>query len=525
MSRKVYGVMTGWLAAASVAVAQTGGSAGAPPAVKGKTLSPYYATASTVDWSGGDEAPPDLLPPVPSTPVVPAAPAPKTAGPVQQAMAVTQTAPPPAPPVASLPATAPPPVAAAPAGPATPAVKPSVVPAAPGGSCPSCVAPPTCNCNPAPQTGPCGPAGQFWGDAELLLWWNRGMNVPPLVTASPSGTPRNLAGVLGAPGTRILFGGDQVDNDMEPGFRVRAGMWLDNCQKCGIEGSFFFLGTAGTNQTFGPLDAPVVARPFIDVNPGVPNPFGANTGVAGSSNSELVVFPGVLTGTVAVHTSTDLYGFDANFRKNLICNCDYRLDGLAGYRYLNLQDEVTVTENLTVLSAGNPAIPQGTTFALQDRFNTTNTFNGGQVGLAGETWSGRWYVSGRNLIAFGNTHTETNISGATVATTPGGAQIINAGGLLTQPTNIGTYNSDKFSVVYEAQTTLGYQVTDNIRAFAAYSFLYWTNVARAGDQIDIVVNSSQIPPGTLNGPARPIYVRNETNFWAQGISFGVEMRY
>ena len=51
MSRKVYGVMAGWLAAASVAVAQSGPPAGSPPAVKGKTLSPYYATASTVDWS------------------------------------------------------------------------------------------------------------------------------------------------------------------------------------------------------------------------------------------------------------------------------------------------------------------------------------------------------------------------------------------------------------------------------------------------------------------------------------------
>ena len=210
-----------------------------------------------------------------------------------------------------------------------------------------------------------------------------------------------------------------------------------------------------------------------------------------------MVFPGVVNGFIGVHTSTDLYGFDANFRKNLICSCDYRVDGLVGYRYLNLQDDVTINENLTVLSADNPAIPQGTTFALQDRFKTINDFNGGQIGLAGETWSGRWYLSGRNLIALGNTHTETTISGVTVATTPGGTPIVNAGGLLTQPTNIGTYNNDKFSVVYEAQTSLGYQVTDGIRAFVSYSFLYWTDVARAGDQIDFVVNSSQIPPGAL----------------------------
>ena len=155
MSRKVSGVMAGWLAAVSVAVAQSGGTSGTPPAVKGKTLSPYYATASTVDWS--EEAPPELLPPVPSTPVIPAAPAPKA--PIQQAVNMQ----PATPPVPSLPATTPPPVAAAPAGPGTPAApavpaaKPPIVPAAPAGGCPTCggcgsgSCAPTCNCNS------CGP--------------------------------------------------------------------------------------------------------------------------------------------------------------------------------------------------------------------------------------------------------------------------------------------------------------------------------------------------------------------------------
>ena len=352
------------------------------------------------------------------------------------------------------------------------------------------------------------------------------MNVPPLVTASPAGTPRDLAGVIGALGTR---GSVRLATRSMTTCRP-ASVYVPECgsitaRSAGLKAATFSWARIPPIKSFGPENAPVVARPFIDVNPGVSNPFGAGAVGAGNPNSELVVFPGVVNGFIGVHTSTDLYGFDANFRKNLICSCDYRVDGLVGYRYLNLQDDVTITENLTVLSAANPAIPQGTTFALQDRFRTINDFNGGQIGLAGETWSGRWYLSGRNLIALGNTHTETTISGVTVATTPGGTPIVNAGGLLTQPTNIGTYNNDKFSVVYEAQTSLGYQVTDGIRAFVSYSFLYWTDVARAGDQIDFVVNSSQIPPGALDGAARPVFVRNETNFWAQGISFGLEMRY
>jgi hypothetical protein len=102
---------------------------------------------------------------------------------------------------------------------------------------------------------------------------------------------------------------------------------------------------------------------------------------------------------------------------------------------------------------------------------------------------------------------------------------VNAGGLLTQATNIGRFEDDHFSFVYDSQAIIGYQVTDGIRAFVSYSYLWWTNVARAGDQIDLVVNSSQIPPGTLTGAARPVFVRHDSDFWAQGISFGLEVRY
>jgi hypothetical protein len=516
--------MAGWLAAASVAVAQSGTPAGSTPAVKGKTLSPYYATASTVDWSGGDEVPPDLLPPVPSTPAVPAPPAQKS-GPIRQTSAAM-----PAPPAAAAaPGTLPPstgtaaPPVAAPSGPGTPATKP-VVSGAPSNSC-GCGTAPTCGCNPCGPTGPCPPNGQYWADAELLLWANRGMNLPALVTASPVGTPRDLAGIIGVPGTRILVGGSKVDDDIEPGFRVRAGAWLDECHMCGIEGSFFFLGTAPTNNTVTCLNSGVIARPFFDVNPGVPNPFNAQLVGSGSPNSELVCFPNVVNGIVAVHTSTDIYGFDANFIRNFRCECDYRIDLLVGYRYLNLEDKVNINEGLTVLSNNNPALPQGTMFSLADNFRSVNEFNGGQIGVCSERRYGRWYLSGRNLLAFGNTHSEITVNGNTRVTAPSGASTLNAGGLLTQPSNIGTYDSNQFAVVWEAQTTLGYQLTDNIRAFAAYSWLYWSNVSRAGDQIDLVVNSSQIPPGTLNGLARPAFQRKDTEFWTQGVSFGLEVRY
>jgi len=67
---------------------------------------------------------------------------------------------------------------------------------------------------------------------------------------------------------------------------------------------------------------------------------------------------------------------------------------------------------------------------------------------------------------------------------------------------------------------VGYQLTDNVRAFVGYTFLYWNDVLRPGDQIDRVVNTTQSPVnlignGLLVGPARPAPIFRESDFWAQ----------
>jgi hypothetical protein len=55
--------------------------------------------------------------------------------------------------------------------------------------------------------------------------------------------------------------------------------------------------------------------------------------------------------------------------------------------------------------------------------------------------------------------------------------------------------------------------------------MYWNDVARAGDQIDPVVNTSQLPPGTLVGAPRPAFNFEDTHFWAHGINAGLEYRF
>jgi hypothetical protein len=73
------------------------------------------------------------------------------------------------------------------------------------------------------------------------------------------------------------------------------------------------------------------------------------------------------------------------------------------------------------------------------------------------------------------------------------------------------------------------QLTSHWKLYAGYSFLWVSTVARAGDQIDPVVNVTQVriktPPGPLVGPARPAFNFNGTDFWAQGLTFGLELKY
>ena len=75
----------------------------------------------------------------------------------------------------------------------------------------------------------------------------------------------------------------------------------------------------------------------------------------------------------------------------------------------------------------------------------------------------------------------------------------------------------------------GYQITPRLRGTVGYTFIYWPNVFRPGDQIDTNINLSQLPfvtgPGTLVGAAVPAPRNKGSDFWAQGLNFGLEFRY
>jgi hypothetical protein len=375
-------------------------------------------------------------------------------------------------------------------------------------------------CCPVPVAAPCGPPGRVWASAEYLLWWIKDSQLPPLVTASPA----SAAGVLG-PSTGVLVGGSDLDHDAFSGGRFIVGFWLNDCHTIGLETEYFFLGTRTDSLSvsgFGGANSGAIARPFINA-------------VTGREDSELVSFPGLVSGTVNVSTSSRLWGAEENAVINLCCSCEscsctphgYRVDLLAGFRYLELDEGLTISESLTVLPTATTGA--GTRFGLVDEFDTHNRFYGGQVGARAEYWWGRFFTDALAKVALGSTHESVTINGATIISAPGATPVVREGGLLALPTNIGHFSRDRFSVVPEVGINVGYAITSNLRAFVGYTFLYWSDVARPGNQIDRVINPTQIPTnmgaGTLVGPARPAVNLRDTDFWAQGVNFGVEFRY
>jgi hypothetical protein len=363
-----------------------------------------------------------------------------------------------------------------------------------------------------PALRPPAYSDRFWAEGDVLLWWIQRANLPPLVTGSPPGTPLTSVGVPGTAGVSVLFGGSPVNGDVRVGGRVTAGVWLDCDHTCGVEAYFFDVGTQAHGFSGGLPGN--LGRPFIDAVTGLPR-------------AELVSFPGFLNGTVnASASSGSLAGAGALGRANLCCSCSYRLDALAGYRFLTFSDRVVIGENLTSTDLAQTVAPLGTNIIVTDSFRTANYFNGADLGLAGEVYWNNWTLRGTVRIGLGVTHEHADINGLTITTVPGFPSVTSPGGVLALSSNSGNHTRDMFAVAPEVRLQLGYEFGPHLRVYAGYSFLYWSQVARAGDQIDLAVNPALVPPPIPGAsPLRPAFSFHGTGIWAQGFDLGLQFRF
>lgn len=363
-----------------------------------------------------------------------------------------------------------------------------------------------------------------WVNAELLLWWGLGTQVPALVTTS---SPQ-FNGIPGQGDTRVLLGG-AFGETYHTGGRVGFGHWFGDGECRGVDGRLFWV--APSTATFAATVPPfgLLARPFVNTNPTVTTP---NVGVG--QTAEVVAGPGVANGSVTAALRSTVWGAEINYRRFLAGNGTARVDALVGYRYLDLAESLTITERFTRTANSDMTIgPPAVSGIITDRFRTANHFHGGQFGAVGTIDRGRWSLNARGTIAFGTVFQSADITGSQQLTFASGAVTTVPGGLLAVPgANIGHFSQTRFAVVPEIGLNVGYQLTSRMQVFVGYNLLYLSSAVRPGEVIDQRLDASRVPnllpadtAGTPVLPARPMPLLSTSGYFIQGINFGLVFKW
>jgi Putative beta barrel porin-7 (BBP7) len=339
---------------------------------------------------------------------------------------------------------------------------------------------------------------RIWGSADYLLWFARPQSSPALIQAvtgtSGSATTFNPAQVV------TLFPYNDIDPGISSGVRGTIGFWLNPMQTIGFEATYMWFSQNCLCDGYQSTNNAILGRPFIEAS-------------TGRDTLYQVSAPGVVDGLIAVNSTFQLQGGEANF----VFNSQHfgpQFNLLAGIRYLDISENLLVSQNST-----------GSNFSIDsyDQFYTRNQFWGGQVGLRWTYEGCRLFANVAGKIGFGAMNERVRIDGNTFVSNAGGTTQA-MGGVLALSSNIGTYNRTTTAFVPEAVVNLGYKFAPWGTVTVGYNFLYATEVVRPGSQIDYVVNTSNLPfAGGISG--QPSFQFKGDSFWVQGISFGLMLRY
>lgn len=370
--------------------------------------------------------------------------------------------------------------------------------------------------------------GRFWVNPDYLYWSAEGMRTPALVTSSPSGTPQNEAAFLGGTGTSVLFGQQEINDGWENGYRITAGFALDPNLRWQLEADY--LRILDRNESFSAASddqvAPtnIIGRPFFDL-------------INGRETAQLISYENLVSGRISVGAESKLSSFGL-YGRGATCPtpgpCDViainsplsmqigRFDVLFGYRYANLQDSLSFSEDLRSLDTANPG-----SFQIRESFATENSFHGIELGMA---YHGRWNRFTTELVgkvAAGNNEQTVSINGYSDIVEAGFLERF-PGGVLAQRTNIGEHRRNELAVLPQLTFNLGARITRYVTLRVGYSLFYFSNVVRAGDQIDTDLNPNLFPPEQLplvDSVLRPTFEFRETDYWAHGANFGADFRF
>jgi hypothetical protein len=351
-------------------------------------------------------------------------------------------------------------------------------------------------------------------EVDYILWWlSRSPVNSTLLTRGDAADA--VPGALGQPGTAALFGAGGQNYSAASGIRLSFETWEPSEQVFGFSVSGFWVAPQIRRDQFsndGSNSAAGLYLPYFDPN-------------AASNNAILLAgqfSPGVTSvGSFTATSKIEFWGADVNGLYNFVRTEGWSIDGLLGVKYLQLDEGLT----LETMRADSDGLFFRTS---SEHFQTRNQFVGGTIGGRGELRFGNWTTSLLSTFSFGNNFQNLMIDGQ--AARSGGQSAVNGvtpGFVYVQPSNMGRFAGNEFGFVSTLQAKAGYQFTQRLRGLVGYEFTYWTGVLRPGNQIDSTVNLSQSPfgAGTLSGAARPTVPLIDSDFWAHGLTIGLEYRY
>lgn len=363
----------------------------------------------------------------------------------------------------------------------------------------------------------------FWVEAGYEAAFFRSMGLAtPLVT---SGSQNDAApGAFGQSSTQTLFGANSINFNLFSGVRLGAGVFLDENDRFSLEwtGTLFLPNYSNYAISSDGNGNPTIARPIFNVSSGLQGAF-------------LNSLPGVLAGSINVDAKSQFATTEFNARMHGYFGQSFHVDGLFGFRYMQLNESLTMNERVNPLVPGFASFDGATigppdTLHDYDSFGTKNKFFGAQVGAHASYEYKCFTFESFFKLALGGTIEQTNIAGATTLVTPTGTTVA-PGSILALPSNIGNYSRTVFGIVPEFGLNLGVDLCQNVRLKLGYSFLMWNHVVRPGNQLNPNVNPGQVPgspAGTfanVTGPVSPVYRFNDELFWGHTFNLGVEFHY
>jgi hypothetical protein len=346
----------------------------------------------------------------------------------------------------------------------------------------------------------CSDCNRWSARVSYYLMWQHGRSLPPLATTSPDTTPRPQAGVLGQPDTEILFGGERVGQGERSGVGLNLEYLLDCRCDLALGGGILWFDNDEADFFRATDGSFILGVPF----------FNAETGLEAAS---LLGFPNENAGFLDIRDSHEVYGADI-YLKKLDCACGpVNLHVMLGYNFYQINNDLSIHQYTEFI--GNPV-----NINVRDLFSTENQFHGGTLGFEATRDYDCWTFSLMARVSIGNMHQSVDIDGSTIAEVNGVPGPPLNGGLFAQASNIGSYSRNKLAAVPQVQLRLSRQINDCWQASAGYSFLYWSDVVHAGDQIDRNVNLSQLGPFPVP-PLVPVFDFRSTSDWMHGLNLSL----